>query len=723
MATAMLWASAGPDSLVFELGGAIWRFDPASRRAEEVPIRVAGDFPEAQPRYVKGASFVESFDLAFDGSRAVFGARGEVFTLPAKHGEPRNVSKAPDHREHSVTWSPDGRWLAYQKTAGTRNSSLWVHSLGEQRNYRLTDGTAADREPVFDPEGRYLYFLSDRDFNLGFSTYGFNWPFNNATRIYATPLRADQPPLFPQKSDEVGVGERADAKTNTEESKTEKPVSVRIDAQGFSARVQPLKAPPGNYSRLQANAAGVFVLSRGDRNGDAILQTLALEDGDELKKVADKIEDYVLSANGKKLLLRRHEQFAIVDAAPAADFDKGKLALDRWEIRIEPRREWRQMFVDAWRILRDWFYDPGMHGQDWNAIRARYEVLLPYVNTRADFDYLLTEIAGEANAGHVYVESGDQRKVERRAGGLLGAEMEAHESGYFRVARVLPQDASDVTARSPLAEHGVNVTDGEFILGVDGVDARSVRNFYQLLENKADRMVTLRVNRRPAEQGARDVRVKTIASEQNLRYTDWVQQRRALVDKLSGGRVGYIHVPNTAVEGSRELLKGMVAYADKPALIIDDRYNAGNYWKARGREVQGTPILHHRGPKAMLINGYSGSGGDALPYYFRKVGLGPLVGTRTWGGLIGISGSPRLADNGALLAATFRFMDTDGKWAVENEGVAPDIEVIDRPELIAAGRDPSVEKAVELLLEALERTPRTLPSAPPAPSEFPPRVE
>lgn len=824
----VLWASAGPDSLVFELGGAIWRFDPASRGTEEVPIRVVGDFPEAQPRYVKGASFVESFDLAFDGSRAVFGARGEVFTLPAKHGEPRNVSDTPDRREHSVTWSPDGRWiaylgdasgeyelyvraqngsgeprritrdgdiwrfppvwspdssklafadkrqrlrivdvgsgrisevdssgrediteyrwspdsrwLAYVKSAGTRNPSLWVHCIGEQRNYRLTDGTAADREPVFDPEGRYLYFLSDRDFSLAFSTYEFNWPYNKATRIYAAPLRADQPPLFPQKSDEVAVGERPDAEVVTQKNKPEKPAPVvRIDVKGFSARVQPLKAPAGNYSRLQANADGIFVLSRSARNGDASLHTLALEDGDKLEKVADEIDDYVLSANGKKLLLRRHEQFAIVDAAPAADFDKGRLALERWEIRIEPRREWQQMFVDAWRILRDWFYDAGMHGQDWNAIRSRYEVLLPHVNRRADLDYLMTEIAGEANAGHVYVESGDQHKVERRAGALLGAEIEAHESGYFRVARVFPQDSSDVTARSPLAEHGVNVTDGEFLLAVDGVDTRRVRNFYQLLENKADRMVTLRVNRRPAEQGARDVRLKTIASEQNLRYTDWVQQRRALVDKLSGGRIGYIHVPNTAVEGSRELLKGMVAYADKDALIIDDRYNAGgfvpehliellareplNYWKARRLEAQGTPLLHHRGPKAMLINGYSGSGGDALPYYFRKLGLGPLVGTRTWGGLIGISGSPRLADNGALLAAAFRFMDTDGKWAVENEGVAPDIEVIDRPELVAAGRDPSVEKAVELLLEALERTPRTLPSAPPAPTEFPPRVE
>jgi tricorn protease len=232
--------------------------------------------------------------------------------------------------------------------------------------------------------------------------------------------------------------------------------------------------------------------------------------------------------------------------------------------------------------------------------------------------------------------------------------------------------------------------------------------------------------------------VKTIASEQELRYTDWVQQRRAMVDRLSGGRIGYIHVPNTAVEGSREMFKGLVAYAHKDALIIDDRYNGGgfipdrlvellareplSYWKSRGIDPQATPLLSHRGPKAMLINGQAGSGGDALPYYFRKLGLGPLIGTRTWGGLIGISGNPRLADNGTITAATFRFIDTDGKWAVENDGVAPDVEVIDRPELVAGGRDPSVEKAVEMLMDELKRKPKSTTTAPPAPTEFPPRI-
>jgi tricorn protease len=255
------------------------------------------------------------------------------------------------------------------------------------------------------------------------------------------------------------------------------------------------------------------------------------------------------------------------------------------------------------------------------------------------------------------------------------------------------------------------------------------------LENKGDRLVSLRVNALPQESGAREVVVRTLTSERELRYLDWVQSRRRLVEQLSDGRIGYIHVPNTAVEGSRELFKGMVAYHDKDALIIDDRYNGGgfipdrlvellartplNYWKQRGLEPNATPFLHHRGPKAMLINGLSSSGGDALPYYFRKLGLGKLIGTRTWGGLIGLSGNPALADNGAILAATFRFLDTNGKWDVEDVGVVPDIEVIDRPELIAAGRDPSIERAVQELLAELEKNPLKPITAPPAPTKFP----
>lgn len=830
----VLWPSAGSDAIVFEKGGSIWRFDPATRQASEVPIRVASDSPHTQPRYVRAASFVESMDLSPGGERAVFGARGEIVTVPAKNGEARNVSLTPDAREHSVTWSPDGksiaylsdvtgeyeiwvrdqdgrgeprqvtrgsdiwmfaprwspdstrlafadkkqrlrvvevatgritdvdhstlnditdytwspdsRWLAYVKNGPSSNAAIWIWSLQSGRSYQLTSDETDNFNPVFDPRGRYLYFLSNRDYNLAFSAYEFNWLYRDATRIYAATLAADGPALFRPKSDEVGAagngggegGNGGDGKGDGKRGRDTGPAPLRVDVDGFADRVVALAAPAGTYQGLSANEEGVFYVALeggGPGQGGAELRFIGLERDSKPATVSKIGGGYVLSHNGRKLLLQRGNDFAIVDAKPDAKFDDNKLAMDRLEIRVEPRREWQQMFTDGWRILRDWFYDPGMHGQDWKAIHDRYAALVPYVTTRADLDYLFQELVGELNSGHVYVQGGDHVTVERKPGGLLGAELEAHESGYFRIAHIFPGENWDQSRRSPLTEPGVNVSEGEFIIAIDNVSTRSVKNVYQLLENKGNRVVTLRVNGRPQEAGARDVMVRTITSETELRYLDWVRTRREMVDRLSGGRIGYIHVPNTAVEGSREMFKGMHAYAHKDALIIDDRYNGGgfipdrlvellarqplNYWKRRGLEPNATPLISHRGPKVMLINGLSSSGGDALPYYFRKLGLGKLIGTRTWGGLIGISGNPALVDNGVLLAATFSFMDTDGNWAVEDEGVVPDIEVVDRPDLVAAGRDPSLERAVQELLAELERNPPKPVVAPPAPTRFP----
>lgn len=821
----VLWPSAGRDAIVFEQSGSIWRFDPATGQSAEIPIRVAGDFPETQPRFVKGAEFIESVDLSPGAQRVVFGTRGEIVTVPAKHGEPRNLSMTPDAREHSVSWSPDGkwiaylsdesgeyeiyiraqdgksaprrlttdgdiwrfapvwspdskklafgdkkqrlrildiasgaltevdtgtyndltqytfapdsRWLAYTKGNASQNSSIWVYSLASKTATQLTSDDTSETDPVFDPQGRYLYFFSNRDYNLQFSAYEFNFLYRDATRIYAATLAADGPALHRPMSDEAGEGAAADGSDNGEDKNESKdaPSPLRIDIDGFNDRVIALTAPSGNYSNLSANTDNVFYLAAGSPQEGTELRMVGL-DADSKPAVVSKVEGgYVLSRDGKKVLLRRGSEFAIVDAKAEAKFDEGKLSLDRMQLRIEPKREWRQMYVDGWRILRDWFYDPGMHGNDWNAIRAKYEAWLPYVATRADLDYVLQEVAGEVNAGHIYVQSGDAAQVERKDGGLLGAEFETHASGYVRIAKIFPGENWEKRTRSPLTEPGVDVDAGDFILAIDNVSTKGVDNVYRLLENKGERVVTLRVNDRPQEAGAREVRVRTIKNEQEVRYLDWVRTKRRLVDELSGGRIGYIHVPNTAVEGSRELFKGMVAYASKDALIIDDRYNGGgfipdrmiellareplNYWKQRGLQPIATPLLSHNGPKAMLANGMAGSGGDALPYYFQKLKLGPVIGTRTWGGLIGISGNPSLVDNGIVLAATFAFLDTDNRWAVENVGVEPDIEVIDRPELIAAGRDPSIEKAVDVLLEALRRSPPKQVVAPPAPTQFP----
>lgn len=841
----VLWSSGGPDAVVFEQGGWIWRYDVGAATAVRVPIRVIDDAPSALPHFVKVTDHIESFGVSPDGARAVFGARGEVYTVPARNGEPRNVSRTPGIREHSVSWSPDGlslawlsdasgeyeiwvraqdgsgeprrvtrdgttwklppvwspdgqrlafadkdgrlrvvdvvtgvvndvdrasiedlggytwspdsAWLAYTKVNTTRMQSIWVWSRASGKTAQLTSDLANETSPVFDPEGRYLYFLSNRDYTgLTFSAYEESYLYTNATRIYAATLSADAPPLNALRSDEVGQATQAesdgsdaaagDAGTARGKKGAKKPQGkhtdagmntpekLRLDIAGFDARVVALDVPAGSYFGLTASADAVYFLSGAD--DVPTLKMLSITPDTEPQDVAGGVSAYALSADGKKLLVHGADAWSIVDAAPDQDLSSGELAIEDLELRVDPRVEWAQMYTDAWRIVRDWFYDPGVHGglSRWVTVRDRYAALVPHVTTPEDLNVILHELAGEANAGHVYVERAAPATVNRTPGGLLGADIVADASGYFRLARIYPGENWDDANRSPLTAPGVNVKEGEYVIAVDGVDARTVQNVYQLLDGKANRVVELTVNTRPTTVGARMERVRTIANEQNLRYLAWVHERRAMVDRLSEGRIGYLHLPNTAQEGNRELNRWLPVVASKDALIIDDRWNGGgfipdrmiellartplNYWKRRGLEPQPTPGLGHRGPKVMLINGLSSSGGDALPFYFRELKLGTLIGTRTWGGLIGLSGNPSLVDGSAILTPTFRFMDPQGQWAVENEGVAPDIEVVDRPELVAAGRDPSVEKAVEVLLAELARNPPRPVVAPPAPSEF-----
>ncbi|TDR41280.1 tricorn protease [Tahibacter aquaticus] len=828
----VLWPSAGKDAIAFEQGGWIWRFDPATAKVAKLDIRVGGDQPQAMPAWKKVAGQIESFDLSPHGERAVFGARGELFSVPAKNGEVRNLSRTPAAREISVRWSPDGKsvaylsdasgeyeiyvrgqdgngeprrvtrdgsiwrfppvwspdsrklayadkqqrlrivdidsgsqrevdqgrydditdyawspdsnWLAYARTNAANLSEIWLYSLADGKTGAVTEATSSAFSPTFDPKGRWLYFLSNRDYNLTFSAFESNYLYTNATRPYALGLAADAPAVYPLKSDEVKPASTAPAEKPAQETQAALPPKVRVDRDGILGRLTALKVGPGDYQGLRAGIDAVYFLSNNQRQRRVMdpsldpqdLRRLAL-DADTDKSVAPNIADFRISASSDTLLLKQGDRYAIVKADAGQDFAAGALNLDRLELYIDPRVEWKQVYTDAWRILRDWFYDPGVHGgiERWNGIRDRYAAMLPYLGSRADLDYVLHEIAGEMNSGHIYVVSSpDMPKVERHASGLLGAEFATDASGYFRIARIYAGENWNRDLRSPLTEAGVNVKQGDFLIAVDGVDARSVKNPYQLLQGRGDQVVSLTVSNKASASGAREVRVRTLTSEQSLRYADWVASRRALVDKLSNGRVGYIHVPNTAVEGNRELNRGLLAYHDKEALIIDDRYNGGgfipdrmiellqrqplNYWKRRGVEPLATPLVSHEGPKAMLTNGLSSSGGDAFPYYFRKLKLGTLIGTRTWGGLIGISGNPGMADGGGMLAATFRLLDTDGKWAVEDEGVAPDIEVIDRPELIAAGKDPSIEKAIEVLLGQLPATPKPRIQAPPAPTKF-----
>jgi tricorn protease len=812
----VLWASAGPSAVVYENGGWLYRYDPASGESKRLAITVGGDRPATLPRVVEAADFIESADLSPNANRVLITARGDVFSAPAENGPVRNLTRTPATREIDASWSPDGKHFAYLSDASgeyeiwvhpvgggdarrvtkdgaiwrfppvwspdssmlifgdkkqrlnvvdvdngrvrvidssvhnditdygwspdsrfvtyVKNNELgignvWIHSLGDRRNYAVTSSMTDEREPVFDPKGRYLYFLSSRDQDLEFSSIEFNYMVTNSTRVYAAQLNSDQPALFLPKSDEVTPASDANGEKKDEEADDEK-VSINIDIDGIEDRVVALQDSGGNYDSLSASPMGPVYVS--GQNGDGTVLLFKIEDEEEVT-VLEGVERFSLSGNGEKVLYSADGELGIADLAEGQDSAEGRLELDDMELFVDAKVEWQQMYVDGWRILRDWFYDPNMHGMDWDAIRAKYEPLVPHVAHRADLDYIFGEIAGEMNAGHIYVQSGDQPAVERRAGGLLGAEFE-REGDTYRVSKIFKGEAWQAAFYSPLAAPGVDVSVGDYIVAINGVSTADAQNFYQLLENTGGDVVTLTVNDKPSQRGSRDVMVRTVTSETQLRYLDWVEDRARRVDELSGGRIGYVHLPNTASEGNRELFKRFMPQMNKDALIIDVRYNGGgfipdrmielvsrrplNYWKRRGFEPRATPTFSHTGPKAALINGYSASGGDAFPYYFKKLGLGPLIGTRTWGGLIGISGNPSLADGGSILASTFRFMDTDNEWAVENEGVSPDIEVVDRPELVAAGKDPTLEEAVKVLLEELKRTPPVEVKAPPSPTEF-----
>ena len=812
----VLWPSGGPGGVVYENGGWIWKYDPASQQTARVPIRVAGDLPYTQPVLKDVSDGIQTAAISPSGARALFEARGDLFTVPAEHGQVRNVTRSPGVREMDPSWSPDGRWIAYlsdrsgeyevyvrsqdgsgeerrittdgevwrfapvwspdskrlafgdkrqrlqvvdvesgritdvdrsgtnditdfawspdsrwiayRKTADTRLAQIWVWSVGDGEPMPLTDPMVSSYAPAFDPEGRYLYFLSNRDMNLTFSGWESFFVYTGPTRVYAATLSTDEPRPFQPRSDEEEPDGAEDSDDEGEENGEEdQDVEVWIDVEGFEARVVAIPGSSGRYGNLSGTSKGpVYTFAPTGGDTPPALKRYLLEDRKE-ETILEGVGSIRVSADGKKVLYSVRGKWAISDLAADQKAEDKSLDLSGMQLTIDPRAEWAQMYTDAWRITRDWFYDPGMHGVDWEAMRDRYGALVPHLAHRRDLDYILGELGGELNAGHVYVQSGDEPSVERQDHGLLGAELEADPSGRYRIAKIFRGENWHDGFRSPLTEPGVDVREGDLLLAIDGQQVTTDENPYRLLQGKAGQPVTLSVGSNADGKGARDVQVRPIAREGNLRYLDWVEDRRRRVAEASGGRIGYMHLPNTATEGNRELFQNFYPQSDFDALILDERYNGGgfipvemiellsrpvlSYWARRGITPMRSPGFAHTGPKAMLINGLAASGGDALPFYFRQQELGTLIGTRTWGGLIGLSGTPSLADGGAMLTPTFRFY-VDGEWEVENEGVAPDLEVVDRPDLVAQGRDPSLEKAIEVLLEELRR-------APPVPVEQP----
>ncbi len=828
------WPSLGPDAIVYENGGYLYLFDVKTERSQKVPVQVASDMILARAEIAPVERLIRTYNLSPSGARAVFEARGDIFTVPAKHGDVRDITNSPAVHELSPAWSPDGKWIAYlsdrtgeyelyikpqdgageevrvtsdgdcyrygptwspdskkllysdkklrlwcvdidrkqplmidqahygglndftwspdsqwvayAKSGPNRYDGIYLYSLQQKKIYPVTDHFFDNGNPRFDPEGKVLYFLSSRNFRPTRSDLDERFGYNDTVGIYAVTLQADTPsPYAPQSDEEKGEKAKEEKKADEadkkeggsegkekdkEKSKSEvKPVNIDVD--GISRRIVPVPIEPGNYRALEVRKGKLYYLSipvvglgggGGEQKPKNALHVFDIRERED-KVLVPEINDYRLDLEGNKVLYHSQQTFGIVDAVPEkAKVGEGKLNTAGLQTLVDPRAEWKEIFREAWRIERDFYYAPNMAGHDWGKIGQRYEQLLPYVGDRSDLNYIIGEMIAELSTSHTYVGGGQTADVKHVNVGLLGVDFEP-DRGFYRFKKIYPGQNWDPRFRSPLTEPGVKARQGDYLIAVNGQVVGTTEPPYAYFQNLADKIVSLKVNSQPSEKEAWDVEVKLLGSEADLRYLDWVESNRRKVEEATGGRVAYIHVPDTAIDGLNMFTRYFYPQTDKQALIVDERFNSGGFIPDFFTEVLGRRLLSmwapregadfHSprravfGPKVMLINEFAGSGGDAFPYYFRREKIGPLVGKCTWGGLVGISRGIPLMDGGSVTAPEFAIWSPEkgGEWAVENVGVPPDYEVDQRPDLEVQGHDPQLEKAIALVLDVLKKEP------------------
>lgn len=632
-----------------------------------------------------------------------------------------------------VSWSSDSNWITFADGEGLRGlRRVWLCDLKRGELHKVTSGMFNDTWPTFDREGKYLFFASQRDFSEPtYDDVGSNWSYSQTDRLYAVALQeTTASPLLPESDEEEwddDADEEEDGEDEAEdEEKDGEAEPVVIDIDGFEHRAILIPVDKGGFANLCVNADGKLVYQRNPHWGRGLsssIHVLDLDDEDEMEKtVISGATDMRMSADGNKLLVENDSGgLAIIDAAADQNWDE-MISTSGMAVEIDPPDEWRQMLRDAWRFYRDFFYDPNMHGVDWDAVYDKYAAMLDDVASRGDLAYVISEMISELNVGHAYYWGGDYEDSPSVSVGMLGCDYELDE-GAYRIARIYEGGAWDADARGPLSQPGVDVSEGDYLLAVNGVPVDATKDPWAAFQGLAGRTVTLTVSDGPElDDGARRVVVDLLTSERDLRYRAWVEDRRRYVEDATDGRVGYIYVPDTGVEGQNELVRQFPGQMTRDALIVDERWNGGgqiptrfiellnrpvaNYWSERAAQEPGVwPQYAHHGPKCMLINESAGSGGDYFPYWFRGAGLGKLVGTRTWGGLVGLSGNPGLIDGGFASVPRFAYYDLDGTWGIEGHGVDPDIEVVDDPALMVDGGDPQLDAAIGLMLEEIEAHP------------------
>jgi tricorn protease len=839
---------AGGGKLLYEQAGYLHLLDPQVKTSKRLQISVATDLIEARPRFVKGAKHLRAAHVSPSGARAVFECRGEIVTVPAEKGDPRNLTNTTGVHERAPAWSPDAKSIAYfsdeggeyklhvrsangkdrpkvyalggagfyeepvwspdsKKIAFMDNSmslfwinldsgkvtkiasepqygpaglrslrpawspdSKWlVYALGNKAAYHtiyaynleqnkarpITDGLSDALDPVFDADGKYLYFFSSTDagpVNQWFAQSNADMRVHRS--IYLVVLKKGIPSPLARESDEEKPTEekkesadKAKEKNSAKEEKAKdkpKTESITIDFDGIDQRIVALPIPPGEYHNLQAGSADQIYFLEEARvpRGTPALRGEEGPPGSNLKhfdlakrktdQLLSGVGNYILTANHKKaLILQPPESWSIVELGPTPPAPgKGKLRTDAIEVRIDPRAEWPQIFDEAWRVNRDYFYDPGMHGADWPAIKRKYEQFLPHLATRGDLDRVIRWMLSELSVGHSYLAPGERMNEKKPIpGGLLGADYEI-ANGRYRFKKVYGGLNWSPELRAPLTAPGVDAKAGEYLLAVRGVDLKPPTSVYSLFENTANKSIEITIGSNADGKDSRTVTVEPLANESALRNRDWVEGNLKKVHRATQGKVAYVYVPNTANLGHEYFKRYFFPQVDKDAIIVDERFNGGgqiadyyidhlrrpfiSMWATRYGQDLKTPGGAIFGPKVMLIDETAGSGGDLLPWMFHKFHLGPLVGKRTWGGLVGILGFPRLMDGGMVTAPNLAIWTEDG-WVVENEGVPPDIEVEQWPADVIGGKDPQLDKAIEIVMAELKKNPPKELKRPPYP--------
>jgi len=665
----------------------------------------------------------------------------------------------------SVSWSPDSKWFAYQKQLRSGQRAIFLYSLDQGKSFQLTDGQSDAQYPRFDRNGKYLYFTASTDVALTAQGLDMTSDAHPVTRsVYAVTLSRDEPsPMAPQSDEDKGVSDKdkdkaegsgdesADVdKTDKsggkgakegKQSKSNSRPAVHIDLEGIDQRIVSLPIPARNYMDMSTGASGILFLAEGPEvlgEQDDIPQVLQKFDLSKRKldKFIDEVNAFAVSFDGKKVLYRKGDQWTVASADDGPDSGKpkpgfGPLHLDDWQVYVDPQPMWRQIYDETWRIERDFFYDPHYHGLDLAKAKKKYEPYLPGIASREELTYLFNESLGELTVGHMFIGNGEVREPRHVRGGLLGADYEL-AAGRYRFARVYNGENWNPELQAPLTQPGVNVKAGEYLLAVNARELHASDDVDRFLEGTAGKQVVLRIGPKADGTGARDVTVVPLESELGLRHLAWVEGNRRKVDQETNGRVAYVYVPNTAGAGFTSFNRYFFSQVGKEAVIVDERYNKGGQLadyiieylgrnlmsKVASRDGQDwvSPSQAIFGPKVMIINESAGSGGDALPWYFRKAGLGPLIGKRTWGGLVGIGGYPELIDGGSVTAPRAAIYGLKGDWEVENHGVAPDMDVELDPRAFRDGHDSQLDKAIEVVMQQLKEHPLPDVKRPPYPN-------